>query len=164
MRQSIYEPGKELPAEMSSLADLGISTGAPTGNVAPSQSTLEGQLTVNTAKLENAIQANPAGVEKMLQSFSKGFEGLLNANAGPGGSMEARLTGDTAQTTELSARITNMNEMLAIRQKTLESEFAAMEKVMAQSQAQSAWLSAQLTSMLASSSSSSSSSKSSSGG
>ncbi len=164
MRQSIYEPGKELPAEMSSLANIGISTGAPTGNTTPSQTTLEGQLTVNTAQLESAIQANPAGVEKMLQSFSKGFEGLLNANAGPGGSMEARLTGDTAQTSELSARITNMNEMLAIRQKTLESEFAAMEKVMAQSQSQSAWLNAQLSSMLASSSGSSSSSKSSSGG
>ncbi|MGA2164002.1 MAG: flagellar filament capping protein FliD [Solirubrobacteraceae bacterium] len=164
MRQSIYEPGKELPAEMSSLADIGISTGAPTGNVAPSQGTLEGQLTVNTAQLESAIEANPAGVEKMLQSFSKGFEGLVNVNAGPGGSLEARLTGDTTQTTELSARITNMNEMLAIRQKTLESEFAAMEKVMAQSQSQSAWLNAQLTSMLGSDSSSSSSSKSSSSG
>jgi flagellar hook-associated protein 2 len=164
MRQSIYEPGKELLAEMSSLADIGISTGAPTGNVAPSQSTLEGQLTINTAQLESAIQANSAGVEKMLQSFSKGFEGLVNANAGPGGSLEARLAGDTTQTAELGTRIANMNEMLAIRQKTLESEFAAMEKIMAQSQSQSAWLSAQLTSMLAGDSSSSSSSKSSSGG
>ncbi len=161
MRQSIYEPGKELPAGMSSLADIGISTGAPTGNGTPSQSAVEGQLTVNTAQLESAIQANPAGVEKMLQSWSKGFQELVNANAAPGGSMEARITGDTAQTSELSSRIANMNEMLAIRQKTLESEFAAMEKIMAQSQTQSSWLSAQLSSMLASNSSSSSSSKSS---
>lgn len=165
MRQSIYEPGKELPAEMSSLANIGISTGAPTGNGTPSQTAVEGQLTVNTAELESAIQANPAGVEKMLQSWSKGFQELVNANAAPGGSMEARISGDTAQTSELSSRITNMNEMLAIRQKTLESEFAAMEKIMAQSQTQSSWLNAQLSSMLASdSSSSSSSSKSSSGG
>jgi flagellar capping protein FliD len=162
MRQSIYEPGKELPVEMSSLADIGISTGAPTGNATPSQTTLEGQLTVNTAQLESAIQANPAGVEKMLQSFSKGFQELVNVNAAPGGSLEARITGDTTQTLELTSRITNMNEMLAIRQKTLESEFAAMEKVMAQSQSQSAWLNAQLSSMLSSDSSSSSSSKSSS--
>jgi flagellar hook-associated protein 2 len=101
----------------------------------------------------------------MLQSWSKGFQELVNANAAPGGSMEARITGDTAQTSELSSRIANMNEMLAIRQKTLESEFAAMEKIMAQSQTQSSWLSAQLSSMLASDSSSSSSSgKSSSSG
>ncbi len=161
MRQSIYQPGKELPAEMSSLANIGISTGAPTGNGTPSQTAVEGQLTVNTAKLESTIQANPAGVEKMLQSWSKGFQELVNANAAPGGSMEARIAGDTAQTSELSSRITNMNEMLAIRQKTLESEFAAMEKIMAQSQTQSSWLNAQLSSMLASDSSSSSSSKSS---
>ncbi len=162
MRQSMYEPGKELPAEMSSLADIGISTGAPTGNGTPSQSAVEGQLTVNTAQLESAIQANPAGVEKMLQSWSMGFQELVNANAAPGGSMEARITGDTTQTTELSSRIANMNEMLAIRQKTLESEFAAMEKIMAQSKTQSSWLSAQLSSMLSSDSSSSSSSGSSS--
>ena len=164
MRQSIYEPGKELPATMSSLADIGISTGAPTGSATPSQATLEGQLTVNTAQLESAIQANPAGVEKMLQSFSKGFEGLVNAGAGPGGSIEARISGDATQTSELGTRIATMNEMLAVRQRTLEAEFAAMEKIMAQSQAQSSWLSAQLSTMLASDSSSSSSSKSSSGG
>ena len=105
MRQAIYEPGKELPAGMSSLADIGISTGAPTGNASPSQTTLEGQLTVNAAQLESAIQANPAGVEKMLQSWSKGFQNLITANAGPGGSMEARISGDTTQITELGARI-----------------------------------------------------------
>jgi flagellar hook-associated protein 2 len=158
MRQSIYEPGKELPAGMASLADIGISTGAPTGNATPSQASVEGQLTVNTAQLEAAIQANPTGVEKMLQSWSKGFQELVNANAGPGGSLEARLTGDSAQTAELGTKIATMNEMLAVRQKTLESEFAAMEKVMAESQSQSSWLSAQLASLAGGSSSSGSSS------
>jgi flagellar hook-associated protein 2 len=160
MRQAIYQPGTGLPTEMSSLADIGISTGAPTGNATPSQATLEGQLTLNTAQLESAIQANPAGVQKMLQSFSTGFQELVNANAGPGGSLEARISGDTTQTSELGSRITTMNEMLAIRQKTLEAEFEAMEKVMAQSQSQSAWLHDQLSSMLGSDSSSSSSSSS----
>jgi flagellar hook-associated protein 2 len=115
---------------------------------------VEGQLTVNTAQLEAAIQANPAGVEQMLQSWSKGFQELINANAGPGGSLEARLTGDSAQTAELGTKIATMNEMLAVRQKTLESEFAAMEKVLAESQSQSSWLSAQLDSLAGGSSSS----------
>ncbi|MGH2854404.1 MAG: flagellar filament capping protein FliD [Solirubrobacteraceae bacterium] len=158
MRQSIYQPGKELPAAMASLADIGISTGAPTGNGAPSQAAVEGQLTVNTAQLESAIQANPTGVEKMLQSFSQGFAQLVNVNAAPGGSLEARISGDSIQTSELGTRIANMNEMLAVRQKALEVEFAALEKVMSQSQAQSSWLSSQLTSMLASTTSSSKSS------
>jgi flagellar hook-associated protein 2 len=160
MRQSIYEPGKELPAEMASLADIGISTGAPTGKGSPSQSSLEGQLTVNTAQLEGAIQANPAGVQKMLLSWSKGFQELVNANAGPGGSLEARISGDNTQTSELGNRIAAMNEMLAVRQKALESEFAAMEQIMSKSQAQGAWLDSQLTAMISSLSSSGSSSSS----
>ena len=49
-----------------------------------------------------------------------------------------------------------MNEMLAIRQKTLQAEFARDGNSLAQSQSQSAWLNAQLASMLARPSSSSS--------
>jgi flagellar hook-associated protein 2 len=160
MRQSIYEPGKELPAEMSSLVDIGISTGAPSGNGTPSHSAIEGQLTVNTAQLESAIQANPAGVQKMLQSWSQSFQTLVNADAAPGGSLEARISGDSTQTLELGNRIATMNEMLAVRQKALEAEFAAMEKAMSQAQAQSSWLNSQLTSLLASDASASSSSSS----
>jgi flagellar hook-associated protein 2 len=164
MRQSIYEPGKGLPAEMASLADIGISTGAATGKGTPAQSAIEGQLTLNTAQLESAINSNPAGVEKMLQSFSKAFNALVNANAGPGGTLEMRATDDNEQVSQLGARITAMNEMLAIRQKTLQEEFAAMEKVVQANRSQSSWLSAQLTSLLTgqASSASSSSSKSSS--
>jgi flagellar hook-associated protein 2 len=164
MRQSIYEPGKELPAEMSSLANIGISTGAPSGNATPSQSGVEGQLTVNTAQLESAIQANPAGVQEMLQSWSQGFQQLVNTDAGPGGSMDARVSGDSTQTSELTTRIATMNEMLAVRQKALEAEFAAMEQIVSQSKAQSSWLNSQLSSLLGTGASSSSSSSSSSSG
>jgi flagellar hook-associated protein 2 len=164
MRQSLYEPGTGLPAEMSSLANIGISTGAASGKGTPSQSAIEGQLTVNTAQLESAIQSNPAGVQKMLQSWSKGFQDMVNVEAGPGGTLESRITGDSEQATELGSKITTMNEMLAVRQKTLQAEFAAMEKVVSRNQAQASWLSAQLASMLASDASSSSSSSSSSSG
>jgi flagellar hook-associated protein 2 len=156
MRDAIYEPGAGLPAAMSSLADIGISTGAPTGSGTPSQSAVEGQLQLNTAELESAIQANPAGVEAMLQSWSKGFQAVLNVEAAPGGTLETRIEGDTTEVSQLTSRITTMNEMLAIRQKTLQAEFLAMETVVSQNQSQSAWLSAQLASMEGSSSSSSS--------
>jgi flagellar hook-associated protein 2 len=155
MRQSVYEPGKELPAGMASLADIGVSTGATTGKGNPSQSAVEGQLTLNAATLEGAIGANPEGVEKMLQSWSKGFGELLNTAAGPGGTLEARTTGDAADVTELTRRIATMNEMLAVRQKSLQAEFLAMEHVMSENQAQSSWLSQQVSSMLNISSSSS---------
>jgi flagellar hook-associated protein 2 len=158
MRQAIYEPGAGLPTGMSSLADIGIDTGAPTGNATPSQSAIEGQLTLNTAELENAIQANPTGVEEMLVSWSKSFQDVLNVEAAPGGTLGTRIEGDSTQVTELGSRITTMNELLAVRQKTLQAEFLAMETVVSQNQSQSAWLSAQLDTMLGTSSSSSKSS------
>lgn len=162
MRQAMYEPGKELPAAMSSLADIGISTGAPTGQGAPSQSAIEGQLTLNTAELESAIESNQGGVEKLLQSFSKSFYALVNAEAGPGGTLEARINGDSEQVSELGAKITAMNENLAVRQQALATEFEKMEKAVAESKSISSRLSEQLTSMLAGEASSGSSSSSSS--
>jgi flagellar hook-associated protein 2 len=161
MRRVVYEPVKELPAEMSSLADIGISTGAASGKATPSQSAVEGQLTLNTAQLESAIEANPSEVEKMLQGWSKSFQEVVEVDAGPGGSLDARIEGDSAQASQMSGRITTMNEMLAVRQKSLEAEFIAMERVVQQNQAQASWLSSQLASMLASQASSSSSSSSS---
>jgi flagellar hook-associated protein 2 len=92
----------------------------------------------------------------MLQSWSTGFQSILNVEAAPGGTLEMRIEGDTTEVSQLTSRITTMNEMLAIRQKTLQAEFLAMETVVSQNQSQSAWLSAQLASMEGSSSSGSS--------
>lgn len=158
MRQVVYGPVKELPAEMSSLADIGISTGAASGKSTPSQSAVAGQLTLDTAQLESALSAKPAEVEKMLQGWAKSFKAVVEAAAGPGGSLDARIEGDSTQATQMSHRITTMNEMLAVRQKALQAEFIAMERVMQQNQAQASWLSSQMASMLASQASSGSSS------
>lgn len=161
MRQSIYEPISGLPAEMSSLANIGISTGAPSGSATYSQSAVEGDLKLNTAELESAIETNPSGVEQMLQKWSAGFQEIVNAEALPGGNLEGRINGDSEQVTELTSRIDAMNEMITIHQRNLQQQYAAMEQAIAQSQAQGNWLSAQLASMLASTVSDSSSSSSS---
>jgi flagellar hook-associated protein 2 len=156
MRESIYEPIAEQPAELSSLAAIGISTGAPSGTATFSQSSVEGQLQLNTAQLEAAVQSNPAGVQQMLQKWAKSFEGAVNTVAGPGGALELRVNGDNTQTSEMASRITTMNELLSVRQKTLEEEYEAMEKAIAKSKAEGEYLTQQLAELNASSSSSSS--------
>jgi flagellar hook-associated protein 2 len=156
MRESIYEPVAEQPAELSSLGAIGISTGAPSGTATYSQSSVEGQLQLNTAQLEAAVQSNPAGVQQMLQKWAKGFEGAVNAVAGAGASLELRVNGDTTQTGEMASRITTMNELLAVRQKTLEEQYEAMEKAIAKSKAEGEYLTQQLAELNSSSSSSSS--------
>jgi flagellar hook-associated protein 2 len=135
MRQSLYEPIAGLPAEMSSLADIGVSTGAPTGGAA-TQSSIEGLLTLDPSKLAEAIQSNPAGVQQMLQQWSTSFQGLVNSAAGPGGTLEDRVNGDSDQISQLGNQITSMNELLALREKALQQTYAQLEAVIAQNDAQ----------------------------
>jgi flagellar hook-associated protein 2 len=143
MRQTMYEPLEGLSAEMSSPYDIGISTGAASGGAGTSQATLEGQLTLNAGKLSSAVDSNPAGVEQMLQKWSQSLQGVLNNAAQAGGSLEARIQGDEAQVTQLSSQISTMNEMLAVREKTLQATYAELESVMSQNTSQSTWLTSQ---------------------
>ncbi len=136
MRQAMYEPIAGLPAEMSSPADIGLNTGAPSAST--SQASLEGLLTFSPAKLSEAINANPAGVSSMLEQFSTRLQGILTNAAGPGGAIESRVTGDAHEITQLGARITDMNEMLALREKSLQESFTQMETLISESNAQGA--------------------------
>jgi len=150
LRQSMYEPIAQLPAGMSSPADIGVTTGGPSGAGASSQASIEGQLTVNATTLANAIQSNPAGVEKMLQSWSQEFQSVVNDEAQPGGSIEARITGDTSQISELGRQMSTLNELLNERQKALQATYAKLEGVISQNQSQASWLASQTTSLNAS--------------
>jgi flagellar hook-associated protein 2 len=160
MRQAVYTPVEGLPAGMASLADVGVSTGTASGSAVPSQSALEGELQVNTTKLAEAIQTNPTGVEQMLQKWSQSFQKLVNTDAEPGGTLDARINGDTTSIAQLNEHITAMNEMLEVRQKSLQAQFVAMEAVMSQTQAQQSWLTGQLNALMANTSAISSSSSS----
>jgi len=142
MRAAMYEPIAGLPSGMSSPADVGISTGAPTGGVS-SQSSLEGQLTLDPTKLAEAIKSNPEGVEQMLQQWSGSLQSMLNDAAEPGGSIEARANGDGEQVKQLTSQINNLNELLAQREKALQATYAALEGVISRNTAQSSWLSQQ---------------------
>jgi flagellar hook-associated protein 2 len=151
MRQAVYTSVEGLPAGMASLADIGVSTGTATGGAIPSQSAVEGELQVNATKLSEAIQTNPTGVEQMLQKWSQGFQKLVNSDAEPGGTLEARITGDSTSIAQLGEHITAMNEMLEVRQKSLQQEFIAMESAMSRIQAQQSWLTGQISSITANS-------------
>jgi flagellar hook-associated protein 2 len=142
VRQTMYETIEGLPVEMSSLASLGVSTGAATGGKA-SQSSLAGVLKLDPAKLAAAVQANPEGAKTMMQKWAKNFTSAVNAVAAPGGSLEIRINGDSEQIREMKTRITSMNEILTVRQKALEQTYARLETVISRNSSQSSWLSSQ---------------------
>ncbi len=139
MRQTMYEPVAGLAAEMSSPADIGISTGAATSG-SSSKATLEGQLTLNPAKLKEAIETNPAGAQLMLQKWSQGLQSMVTAMAEPAGTLGARIEGDNGQINNLTHQIATMNEMLAVRQRALQATYAKLEGVISQNSAQTSWL------------------------
>jgi flagellar hook-associated protein 2 len=143
MRTAMYESVSGLPAEMSSPLDIGISTGTPTGEGTTSQSSLEGLLTLEPTKLAQAVAANPAGVQQMLEQWSQNLQSQINIASGPGGTIEGRITGDSAQISQLTSQINTMNEMLAQREKSLQATYAALEGVISRNSAQSAWLTSQ---------------------
>ncbi len=142
MRESMYEPIAGLAGEMSSPYDIGISTGPPTSGTS-SQSSLEGELTLEPGKLEAAVKSNPAGVQQMLQQWSQKLQGLLNDAAEPGGTIDTRATGDGEQVTQLTSQINTMNELLAQREKALQATYAELEAVISRNTAQSDWLTQQ---------------------
>jgi len=149
MRQSMYEPIVGLPAEMSNPADIGIGTGAASGG-GSSQAAIEGQLTLNSTKLKEAIEANPAGVQEMLEKWSQGLQSTLNNVAEPGGTLEARVTGDTSQITQLKSKIDTMNELLLVREKALQVTYSELEAALSKNSSQAAWLTSQTESLNAS--------------
>jgi len=148
MRQVMYEPIAGLPGEMASPANIGVSTGAPSAGGA-TQSSLEGMLTLNPTKLAEAIKANPSGVETMLQQWSQALQTKVNNVAEAGGTLESRITGDSSQVSELTLRITTMNELLIVREKSLQQTYAKLEGVIAQNNSQASWLASQSESLTA---------------
>jgi flagellar hook-associated protein 2 len=149
MRQSMYEPMSGLPAGMSNLANIGVTTGAPTGG-GSSQTAIEGQLKLNAPELESALATDPASVEKMLQSWSQSFQGLVNGEAEAGGALEARINGDGTQISSLGRQIDTLDELLVERQKALQATYAKLEGVLSENQSQATWLAGQITSLNAS--------------
>ncbi len=146
MRQQNYTPNASLTG-ITSLADIGITTGAATGSSPYSQDAVSGKLTVNTQALESAIASNPNGIKAMLESWSNSLASTINSVAAPGGTIDLRIQGDTSELGDLTNQISDMNAMLADRQTALQTEFANMETALQQSQTQSNWLSGQIASL-----------------
>jgi flagellar hook-associated protein 2 len=142
MRQSMYEPIAGLPAQMSSPADIGLSTGAA-GAGGVSQGAIEGLLQIEPQQLAKAVQSEPAAVQQMLEKWSQSLQTLVEGVAGPGGTMEARITGDSTQVSELHNRIAGMEEVLAGREKALQQTYAELESLISESTSKMSWLNSQ---------------------
>ncbi len=135
MRTTMYTPGAGLPTGLAALTDIGISTGTSTGVI--QQNSVNGQLTVDTSQLTAAIQSNPNGVEQILQQWSQSFYNVVNDEAGPGGSLDARISGDSDEMTTLNSQISAMQTLYAQQEQDMEEQWATVESTLSQLQSQS---------------------------
>jgi flagellar hook-associated protein 2 len=156
LRTAMYSPGAGLPSGMASLPDIGISTGSSTGVI--QQSSLNGMLTVDQSALTAALQSNPNGVEQVLQGWSQSFYQLVDSQAGPGGSLDARIQGDSQQVTILNNQISAMQALYTQQQKDMEEQWAQVEATLSQLQSQSSAFTTSYTAQTLGTASSSSSS------
>lgn len=148
MRQSIYSPVAGAPRGFDTLSALGISTGAT--STTTSRDTLTGRLTIDTDRLTRALADDPNAVRDLLAGvggaggWARGFERLTTEAAGSDGILSTRITGADDELRVLKRQMEQMDSRLAVKEKNLQRQFAALEVAMQKSQAQGDWLTGQL--------------------
>lgn len=125
MRETMYTPGAGLPTGLAALSDIGISTGASTGEVV--QSSLDGELTIDTSTLTSAIESNPSGVQAVLTSWAQSFQTVVNNAAAPAGAIEARVSGNTQLITNLQSQYSSMQTLFNQQEENMEEQWAQVE-------------------------------------
>jgi flagellar hook-associated protein 2 len=148
MRSAMYaiqDPSSS--SSIKSMLDIGVSTGATTGSGSVSQSALNGTLQFNSTTLTNALQSDPLGVQQMLVAFGASFSTTVGSVSDPGGTIDARITGDNSQISDLGNQITAMQAALTDKQNALVQEFAQLESALSSNQSESSWLTSQIASL-----------------
>ncbi|MBJ7470437.1 MAG: flagellar filament capping protein FliD [Solirubrobacteraceae bacterium] len=142
-----------LSGTLTSMADLGITTGATTGGATSSPDSLKGKLVFDETKFKAALDANPAGVRELLgaksgtDGFAQKFEGLLAPQLGSGSGITDRIEQVNSQVSRLKTSLVKFDERLSTREDQLRKQFAAMETALAAAQARQADLTSRLSSL-----------------
>jgi flagellar hook-associated protein 2 len=125
IRQSMYATDTTLTTGFQSMQDLGITTGASTGTATAGST--DGLLTLNTATLAAAIQANPQAVQAALNSWAQQYQKGIANISGPSGLIQARITGNNTEISNLSNQLQTQTEMFQNEEKALQAQWAQVE-------------------------------------
>jgi flagellar capping protein FliD len=147
MRSMMFSSGSGLPAGAATMDDIGVSTGATTGNGAVSQTALAGDLTLNATTLSNMLSSNAGGVKSILSAWSSSFVNIADDAADPGGTIAGRIGGDNSQIASLGNQISSMQSALTDKQNFLVQEYAQLEAALSSNQSLSSSLTSQIASL-----------------
>ena len=136
----------------SSLAQVGLSTGAAVGTGDLSSDSIDGKLTVDTTKFTDALTSNFDQVKALFTNATGSYstEGLgqrlsgvlspFTSSSALGGYLSTEVDQETSTIQELQTQVTDWDQRLALKQQTLQAQFVAMESALSQSQSTSAGL------------------------
>jgi len=133
---------------ITSLADLGVSTGTASGGAADADA-VAGKLKLDADKLTDALTDNRTAAKSFLTDATNGIAAKLTGLLDPvsrasTGLIDLRANEAGSESSDIDDRIAALEARLAQRQERLTAQFTAMEQALAQSQSQGSWLSSQL--------------------
>jgi flagellar hook-associated protein 2 len=150
LRNLVADKVTGLTGSITSLADLGVTTGGSTGGTS-SATSLAGKLTLDEAALATALENDRLDVKAFLSDpvngISQKLTALLDPHSRTGGLVDLRATQTGEEVGDMGDQITRMQDRVEAKAARLKAQFAAMEAALAQSQSMGSWLSAQLSSL-----------------
>jgi flagellar hook-associated protein 2 len=156
LRNAFSDPMTGGPTGFTSLAQVGLSTGAAVGTGSLSSDSIDGKLTLDATKFQTAISTNFAAVKSLFNSATGSYatEGLaqrLNDIVTPytnpsllGGILGGDVDSETSMIQDLQKQSSDWDTKLALKQQMLEMQFTNLETAMSKSQSEGQWLSGQI--------------------
>jgi flagellar hook-associated protein 2 len=143
LRSVVSSAVSGLSGTITSLADIGISTGAANTSGTINQDAVDGKLTVDTTKLTAALDSNPLGVRTLLggvsgtDGFSQAFGASLAGFQGSSGLIASRVSSAASDLTDMKTRLDDFDTRMTAKQARYQKQFTALEAAMQASQTQS---------------------------
>jgi flagellar hook-associated protein 2 len=115
------------------MAELGISTGAPTGSSTFSQDSVNGKLVFDEAKFSAALDADPVAVQRMLAGvnggtgFAQSFSSAMGPYTVAGGLMDNSIDAASSMVKDYTDNIARMDDRLAMKKEQLQTMFTNLE-------------------------------------
>jgi flagellar hook-associated protein 2 len=135
---------------LSLMSQIGISTGATTGDGAVNQDSIAGKLVVNDDQLTEMLTNNPDGVKTLLGAtvgtagFAQALDNALDPEVQAGGDFDTLISQANSQVSDYADQISDWDQRLSNKQDQLKAQFAAMESALAKSQSTQSWLTSQI--------------------
>lgn len=154
LRQAVGNIFSNAPGGYQAMSSIGLSTGTAVGTGVVSQSSLNGDLSLDTTALENALNTNYAAVKQMFSNVTNSYSteglvqrlnGVLKGYIGTGGILNSAIASEGSLINELEDQKEMWDVRLNQKEVALRAQYTAMETAMSQAQSQGSWLSSQIT-------------------